>query len=41
MGESQSQKGVFEGRCAGAGLQHNLGPEWGTAIWGENDRQGG
>ena len=33
MGETQSQKGACEGRCAGVGLRHNLGPGWGTATW--------
>ena len=30
---NRSQRGAWEGRCAGAGLRQNLGPEWGTAVW--------
>ena len=30
---NRSQRGSWEGRCAGAGLRHNLGPEWGTVVW--------
>ena len=30
---NRSQSGSWEGRCAGAGLQQNLGPEWGTVAW--------
>ncbi len=25
--------GVWEGRCARAGMRQNLGPEWGTVSW--------
>ena len=27
---NRSQSRTWEGRCAGAGLRQNLGPEWGT-----------
>ena len=30
---NRSQSGSWEGRCAGAGLRQNLGPEWGTVAW--------
>lgn len=30
---NRSQRGAWEGRCAGAGLQYNNGPEWGTVAW--------
>lgn len=30
---NRSQSGAQEGRCAGAGLRQNLGPEWGTVSW--------
>ena len=30
---NRSQRGSWEGRCAGAGLRHNLGPEWGAVVW--------
>ena len=30
---NRSQRGSWEGRCAGAGLQYNLGPAWGAAMW--------
>ena len=30
---NRSQSGAWEGRCAGAGLQQNLGPAWGTVAW--------
>ena len=30
---NRSQSGAWQGRCAGAGLRQNLGPEWGTASW--------
>jgi len=29
---NQSQRGVWKGRCAGAGLRINEGPAWGTSI---------
>ena len=29
----RSQRGAWEGRCAGAGLWYNNGPEWGTLTW--------
>ena len=30
---NRSQSGAWEGRCAGAGLRQNLGPEWGPEAW--------
>ena len=30
---NRSQSGFWEGRCAGAGLRANEGPEWGPACW--------
>ena len=30
---NRSQRGAWEGRCAGAGLRQNLGPQCGTAVW--------
>ena len=30
---NRSQRGAWEGRCAGAGLRQNLGPGWGTVTW--------
>ena len=30
---NRSQSGSWEGRCAGAGLRANEGPEWGPACW--------
>lgn len=30
---NRSQRGSWEGRCAGAGLRVNEGPEWGPACW--------
>ena len=30
---NRSQRGAWEGRCAGAGLRYNDGPEWGTIAW--------
>ena len=30
---NRSQRGAWEGRCTGAGLRHNLGPEWGAVVW--------
>ena len=30
---NRSQSGSWEGRCAGAGLRANKGPEWGPACW--------
>ena len=30
---NRSQSGSWEGRCAGAGLRQNLGPEWPTTVW--------
>ena len=38
---NRSQRRSWEGRCAGAGLRHNLGPEWGAVVWKQetgNDR---
>ncbi len=32
---NHSQSGSWELRCYGAGLQHNLGKEWGPKLWGE------
>ncbi len=32
---NRSQSGSWEFRCYGAGLQHNLGKEWGPKLWGE------
>ena len=32
---NRSQSGAWEGRCAGAGLRQNLGPEWGMITWKE------
>ena len=29
---NRSQRGSWEGKCAGAGLRHNLGPEWGAVV---------
>ena len=28
-----SQSGAWEGRCAGAGLRQNYGPNWGPHVW--------
>ena len=30
---NRSQSGSWEHRCMGAGLQHNLGKEWGPNMW--------
>lgn len=30
---NRSQRGSWEGRCAGAGLRHNIGPDWGPITW--------
>ena len=30
---NRSQSGSWEHRCMGAGLQHNLGKEWGPTLW--------
>ncbi len=30
---NRSQSGSWEHRCMGAGLQHNIGKEWGPATW--------
>ena len=32
---NRSQSGSWEHRCMGAGLQHNMGKEWGPTIWKE------
>ena len=30
---NRSQRGSWDGRCAGAGLQQIIGPDWGPIIW--------
>ena len=30
---NRSQKGSWQGRCAGAGLWLNIGPDWGSTTW--------
>lgn len=30
---NRSQSGSWEARCAGAGLRHNYGPDWGPKVW--------
>ncbi len=30
---NRSQSGSWEHRCMGAGLQHNVGKEWGPSLW--------
>ena len=30
---NRSQRGSWEGRCAGAALRVNEGPEWGPTCW--------
>lgn len=30
---NRSQSGSWEGRCMGAGLQQNLGKDWGPKVW--------
>ena len=30
---NRSQSGSWEHRCMGAGLQHNMGKEWGPRLW--------
>ena len=30
---NRSQSGSWEHRCMGAGLQQNLGKEWGPQVW--------
>ena len=30
---NRSQSSSWEGRCAGAGLRQNLGPDWGPKAW--------
>ncbi len=30
---NRSQSGSWEHRCMGAGLQHNMGKEWGPVAW--------
>ena len=30
---NRSQSGAWEGRCSGAGLRQNLGPQWGAITW--------
>ena len=30
---NRSQRGSWQGRCAGAGLRLNLGPDWGPVTW--------
>ena len=32
---NRSQRGSWGGRCAGAGLRQNIGPEWGKVVWEE------
>ena len=32
---NRSQGGVWRGRCAGAALRHNIGPDWGARAWEE------
>lgn len=32
---NRSQSGSWEHRCMGAGLQHNMGKEWGPRLWKE------
>ena len=33
---NRSQKGSWQGRCAGAALRINVGPSWGTVCWENN-----
>ena len=30
---NRSQRGSWQGRCAGAGLRLNIGPDWGPITW--------
>ena len=30
---NRSQRGSWQGRCAGAGLRLNIGPDWGPTTW--------
>ena len=30
---NRSQRGSWQGRCAGVGLQLNMGPDWGSDAW--------
>ncbi len=33
---NHSQSGSWEHRCMGAGLQQNLGKDWGPSVWSSN-----
>ena len=37
---NKNQQGSWEGRCAGADLRHNLGPEW-ELLFGRGQQEGG